>query len=106
MSAVDAVGRFVTVSAITVPEAGATALEGAMLGRLHLVEDERGFGGLQVWRPVRPGDPYRMVTWWDDEQAFRSYMSSEAHQSSHARAPSGPLKPRPAGLDRYWCIAD
>lgn len=77
-----------------------------MRSRLGLVDDEPGFSGTQVWRPVRPGDPYRMVTWWDDEQAFRDYMRSPAHDASHARTPRGEHRPRPAGLSRYWCIAD
>jgi heme-degrading monooxygenase HmoA len=98
--------RFVTVSGIAVPEAGAAALEEAMQNRLGLVEGEPGFGGLQVWRPLRGGDPYRMVTWWTEEQAFRSYMRSEAHRASHARTPRGSDRPRPSGLDRYWCISD
>ena len=97
--------KFVTVSGIAVPAAGAPALEEAMRNRIGLVEGEPGFGGLQVWRPLRSGDPYRMVTWWTAEQAFRDYMRSEAHHASHARTPHGPDGPRPAGLDRYWCIA-
>lgn len=100
------VGRFVTVSGISVPSAGAPALEQAMRDRIRLVEGEPGYAGLQVWQPVREGDPYRMVTWWDDEDAFRSYMRSEAHTASHARMPDGPHRPRPSGLQRYWCVAD
>lgn len=69
------VGRFVTVSGIAVPAPGAGALEAAMRDRLGRVEQEDGFGGLQVWRSVRDGDPYRMVTWWEDERAFRDYLS-------------------------------
>ena len=105
MSSGSPVGRFVTVSGIAVPREGAEALEHAMRSRIGLVEDERGFGGLQVWQPVRDGDPYRMVTWWDDESAFKDYMRSAAHCASHARTPGGEHRPRPAGLDRYWCIA-
>lgn len=100
------VGRFLTVSGIAVPAHAAPALEEAMRNRLGLVEREPGFGGLQVWRPVRHGDPYRMVTWWDDEQSFKDYMRSKAHDQSHARTPAGEDRPRPAGLDRFWCIAD
>lgn len=99
-------GRFVTVSGIAVPPSGAAGLERAMQDRLRRVEDEAGFGGLQVWRPVRSGDPYRMVTWWSGEEAFRDYMRSDAHDASHTRTPRGPDGPRPAGLDRFWCIAD
>jgi heme-degrading monooxygenase HmoA len=47
-----------------------------------------------------------MVTWWQDEQSFRDYMRSAAHAESHARTPGGQHRPRPAGLDRYRCIAD
>jgi heme-degrading monooxygenase HmoA len=100
------IGRFVTVSGISVPGPGAPALEAAMRQRIGRVEREPGFGGLEVWRPVRAGDPYRMVTWWQDEQSFRDYMRSTAHAESHARTPRGQHRPRPAGLDRYRCIAD
>ena len=100
------VGQFVTVSGIAVPPEGAATLEQAMSDRLRQADEEPGFGGLQVWRPVREGDPYRMVTWWNDEQAFRDYMRSAAHAASHARTPRGAVGPKPAGLDRYWCIAD
>jgi len=106
MTTSDAVGCYVTVSGIAVPASGAAALERAMSDRLGRVDDEPGFGGLQVWRPLREGDPYRMVTWWHDEESFREYMRSEAHSASHARTPRGPGKPKPAGLDRYWCIAE
>jgi len=97
---------FVTVSGIAVPPAGEAALELAMRNRLRQVDGLPGFGGLQVWRPVRAGDPYRMVTWWKDPETFREYMRSTAHDASHARTPAGADRPRPAGLDRYWCIAD
>lgn len=94
------------MSGIAVPTAGAAALEEAMRSRTGLVEGEPGFGGLQVWRPLRSRDPYRMVTWWTDEESFRDYMQSDAHRASHDRMPRGPEGPRPAGLDRFWCIAD
>lgn len=106
MTQTDRAARFITVSGIAVPAEGAAALEAAMQNRLRRVEEEPGFGGLQVWKPVRDGDPYRMVTWWSDEDAFRSYMRSAAHDASHARTPRGEGGPRPAGLDRYWSIAD
>lgn len=96
---------FVTVSGIAVPEVGTAALEVAMRNRIGLVEGEPGFQRLEVWRPVRAGDPYRMVTWWDDPGAFQQYMRSPAHDASHGRMPGGPHRPRPAGLDRYWRIA-
>ncbi len=83
-----------------------TGARAAMRDRLRRAEQEPGFGGLEVWRPVRAGDPYRMVTWWQDEQSSRDYMRSAAHAESHARTPGGQHRPRPAGLDRYWCIAE
>ncbi len=87
------------------PAAGAAALEKAMQNRSGLVESEPGFGGLQVWRPLRVGDPYRMVTWWTEEQAFRDYMRSEAHHASHIRTPRGEHGPRPSGLEGWLVIA-
>ena len=69
--------RYVTMSGIAFPQAGAAMLQEAMQHRSGLVESKPGFGALQVWRSLRTGDPHRMVTWWTDEQAFSSYKGAD-----------------------------
>jgi heme-degrading monooxygenase HmoA len=60
---------------------------------------------MEVWRDDRAAGGYLMVSWWDDEASFRSYMRSERHKASHARIPVSPAKARGVGLRRYTLIA-
>ncbi|MGN6242894.1 MAG: antibiotic biosynthesis monooxygenase family protein [Motilibacteraceae bacterium] len=116
------VGSFVSVSHVTVDvargEDGAGAdearadevradevLERAFTDRLGEVEGEAGFQRLEVWRDVKRAGTYVMVTWWDSEADFGAYLRSDAHDRSHARVPTSPVRPRGAGLDRYQVIA-
>ena len=92
-------------SDLRVDPSGAAALERAFRLRLGEVEAHPGFQRLEVWRDDHSEGAYRMVTWWDDEDAFRAYMRSAAHHRSHARIPSDPAQARGAGLRRYSLIA-
>ena len=96
---------FVVASELRVEACGAAALEDAFRDRLHQVEDHPGFQRMEVWRDHRQDGGYLMVSWWDDEQAFRSYMRSDRHKASHARIPVEPAKARGVGLRRYTVIA-
>lgn len=96
---------FVVASDLEVEPSGAAALERAFRLRLGEVEGHPGFQRLEVWRDDHREGTYRMVTWWDDEDAFRAYMRSTAHRRSHARIPSDPARARGAGLRRYSVIA-
>ena len=96
---------FVSVSHVTLGEGGEAVLERAFAHRLGAVEDEPGFQRLEVWRDVKASGTYVMVTWWDTEDHFRSYLRSDAHDRSHARVPGEPVRPRGAGLYRYQVVA-
>ncbi len=95
---------FSMVSELEVAAEGADALECAFRNRLGEVDSWPGFVRLEVWRdPRRPGR-YLMVSWWEDQEAFRTWMRSASHGRSHARVPSSP-KPKPVRFDRYEVIA-
>ena len=96
---------FVVASELGVDPLGAPALEAAFQHRLHQVEHHPGFQRMEVWRDVRREGGYMMVSWWDDEMCFRSYMRSDRHTASHARVPVAPAKARGVGLRRYTVIA-
>lgn len=96
---------YVVVSDLAVEVRGAAALEQAFTARLREVEEHPGFQRLEVWRDDHEAGAYRMVTWWDDEASFRSYMRSPAHRRSHARIPQDPVRARPVTLRRYTVIA-
>jgi heme-degrading monooxygenase HmoA len=96
---------FVVASDLVVDPVGIDALEAAFRARLGEVEGHPGFQRLEVWRDDRTDGFYTMVTWWDDESSFRSYMRSTAHRESHARIPTEPAKAHGVGLRRFTVIA-
>ena len=96
---------FVVASDLEVDPVGAPALEDAFRHRLGEVEQHAGFQRLEVWRDDRSAGSYVMVTWWDDESAFRSYMRSAEHKASHDRIPTQPAKARGVGLRRFTRVA-
>jgi heme oxygenase (mycobilin-producing) len=95
---------FVAFSRVEVPVAGSQELVAAFEDRLGAVDAWTGFDRLEVW--AAPDDPtsFVMISWWDDETAFRAYMGSDDHRRSHARIPAGPDRPRPAGFEGYRVV--
>lgn len=96
---------YVVTSEVHVDPAGTQQLEDAFADRLGKVDGYPGFQRLEVWRDERGKGRYLMVSWWDDEESFRSYMRSPEHRESHDRMPTDP-RPRGAGLGRWTRIAD
>ncbi len=99
-------GPFVAVSEIAVSEEGVSALAGAFRNRLGEVEGWPGFRHLEVWQDESKSGRFLMVSWWDDKDSFQTYMRSDSHRRSHARIPTEPAKPKPAGFERYRLIAE
>ena len=97
---------FVVTSDVLVAEEGAEVLQAAFADRLRLVEGHPGFQRLEVWRDERDPGAFVMVSWWDDEDAFRTYMRSPDHRRSHSRIPVDPARARPAGLRRFRRVSD
>lgn len=96
---------FVAHSLLSVREAGREALRAAFADRLGRVEAWSGFRHLEVWADRSDPDSFVMVSWWDDEAAFRKYMASDDHRDSHARIPGGVSRPRPERFTSYEVIA-
>lgn len=96
---------FVAVSDLTVPPAGRDALVAAFGRRLGAVDAWPGFRSLQVWADPRDPTALVMVSWWESEESFTSYMGSADHRRSHRRIPGGPDRARPIAFRRYQVIA-
>jgi heme oxygenase (mycobilin-producing) len=77
------------MSRLRIPPEEAPALVRAFRGRAHLVDGADGFVDLQVWQSDRDAGEILMVSRWRDRAAFRDYMRSEEHQTSHDRIPPG-----------------
>lgn len=54
--------------------------------RAGLVDHMPGFVSNQVLRPVNPGDPYVVLTWWESREAFLDWTRSEEFREGHARS--------------------
>ena len=96
---------FVAFSEISVPATGREALDAAFADRLGAVDRWPGFRGLQVWADPSDSCTLIMVSWWDNEAAFTTYMGSPDHRLSHRRIPDGQHRPRAKAFHRYEVIA-
>ena len=61
----------------------------AFLVRPRLVENEKGFCGLEVLTDAADGSVFLLITRWTTEAAFRAWHASEAHHHSHGFIPHG-----------------
>ena len=76
-----------SMSRLRIPPEEAPALVEAFRGRAHLVDSADGFVDLQVWQSDRDAGEILMVSRWRDRAAFRDYMRSAEHRTSHDRIP-------------------
>ena len=73
------------MSRLRVDEQRSDELVAAFRRRAHLVDDADGFVDLQVWRSDRDPAEVLMVSRWRDRAAFKAYMKSDEHRTSHDR---------------------
>lgn len=76
---------YVSLSRLRVPEHASEELIAAFRRRAHLVDHAEGFVDLQVWRSDRDAGEIVMVSRWRDRDAFKAYMKSADHRTSHDR---------------------
>ena len=82
---------YVSVSRLRVGDERSDELVAAFQRRAGLVESHPGFVDLQVWRSDRDPAEMLMVSRWRDRDAFKGYMKSGDHRTSHDRI-DGSLK--------------
>lgn len=79
---------WIFVSHLTVPADDHELLERHFRERAGLVDDFPGFRYLQLLKPQAGDASHTFLTAWDSREAFRDYMTSEAHAISHSREPA------------------
>jgi heme-degrading monooxygenase HmoA len=79
---------FIFISHLTVPVADHGDLELHFRARAHLVDGFPGFLYLQLLKPQAGDATHTFLTAWRDRGAFREYMRSSAHATSHSREPA------------------
>jgi heme-degrading monooxygenase HmoA len=78
---------FIFISHLTVPAGDHDELERHFRERSHLVDGFPGFLYLQLMKPQSGDATHTFLTAWRDREAFREYMRSDAHATSHSREP-------------------
>lgn len=80
----------VKINAIHVPEGSGPELEKRFEARLRAVDQEPGFQGFQLLRPVAGDSRYFVVTHWVDEESFDNWRKGRA-EAAHAGERAKPV---------------
>ena len=80
----------VKINAIEVPAGAGPELEKRFAHRAHAVDNQPGFLGFQLLRPVSGDDRYFVVTQWESEEAFQAWASGPAI-AAHAGERANPV---------------
>lgn len=83
---------FIAINAITVPEGGGDELARRFAARAGAVDQQDGFEGFELLRPVDERNTWLVMTRWRDVDAFNAWVSSPAFGHGHAR-PEGSSQP-------------
>jgi len=75
-----------------VDPAFASQFESRFRDRAGLVDHMPGFISNQVLRPVNPGDPYVVLTWWESREDFKAWTTSDEFRQGHARSGTLPAE--------------
>ncbi|SIJ37770.1 Heme-degrading monooxygenase isdG [Mycobacteroides abscessus subsp. abscessus] len=78
----------VKINAIEIPEGAGPELEKRFAHRAGAVENQPGFLGFRLLRPVKGEDRYFVVTQWESEEAFQAWATGpavEAHAGQQAK---------------------
>ena len=68
----------VKINAIEVAPGAGPEVEKRFAHRAHAVDNQPGFLGFQLLRPVKGDDRYFVVTQWESEEAFQAWASGPA----------------------------
>ncbi|KID29505.1 antibiotic biosynthesis monooxygenase family protein [Prauserella rugosa] len=78
----------VKINAIEVPEGAGPELEKRFAARLHAVDDQPGFLGFELLRPVSGDNRYFVYTKWETEEDFQAWAqgpAKDAHSGERAK---------------------
>src|SRR5580698_1154850 len=90
----------VKINAISVPADSGDELARRFAARAGAVDDQDGFEGFELLKPVDERTTWLVVTRWRDEKAFNAWVSSPAFSHGHRSAAerSGGEAAKPVGV--------
>jgi len=101
---------YVAINVLTVPDGQGSALEQRFAKRAGMVESAAGFRSFELLRPTEGTQDYLVVTRWDDEESYRSWLESREFRAGHTQAQdraqtadTNAARPGPAATDsQIW----
>jgi heme-degrading monooxygenase HmoA len=90
----------VKINAITVPADSGDELARRFAARAGAVDDQPGFEGFELLKPIDDRTTWLVVTRWKDEESFEAWVSSPSFAQGHRSAAerSGGDAPKPVGV--------
>ena len=76
----------VKINAIEVAEGRGPELEKRFAARAREVDNQPGFLGFELLRPIKGETRYFVVTHWESDEAFQNWVNSAAHARPRAGA--------------------
>ncbi len=80
----------VKINAIEVPEGAGPELEKRFAARLHSVDNQEGFLGFELLRPVAGETRYFVYTKWETEEHYQAWAGGPAREA-HAGERKNPV---------------
>jgi len=94
---------FIAINAITVPEGAGDELAKRFAARAGAVDQQDGFEGFELLRPIDDRRTWLVMTRWRDQEAFNAWVSSPAFMHGHGqRDPDAPAPPPVATSSELW----
>ena len=81
----------VKINAIEVPEGAGPELEKRFGARLHAVDQQPGFLGFELLRPVSGETRYFVYTKWETEEAYQAWAKGGAAAAAHSGERAKPV---------------
>ena len=99
---------YVTMNRVYVSEKYAQAFEQRFRDRPGLVDQVPGFERNIVLRPDSEETPYIVLTLWESQEAFESWVGSDAFKRVHSGPASLPEEafPQPGKIEKFESVTD
>jgi len=89
--------QFVAVNYISCTVDYRSRFEELFTSRAHAIDNMPGFINMHVLKPAAEGEDYLIVSYWETEDAFKGWTSSEAFRIGHRRGFEDLAKARQEG---------
>lgn len=97
---------FVALSKFTVGNGMVEQVKRAFLERPHLVDDAPGYVRMEVISPLDCPEEIWLITYWRDEESFKTWHRSHEYHESHKGIPKGlKLVPKSASVRYFEYVA-